>query len=107
MAWREQLVEIRRQRDAQAHAAEAAQGDLYAAIIEAADSGELTYDEIAEAVGLTRIRVGQVLRKYRAEQGRPTRQCAVVLKDGGQCRQLTAHETGLCWTHRELAKASA
>lgn len=49
-------------------AAEAAQEALYEAMLDAFESGEMTYRQIAAATGLGRERVAQVLRMQREKR---------------------------------------
>lgn len=62
-----QLQRLATQREGLRDAAEEAQVKLYAAMLDAYDQG-LTYQEIAGAVGLSRIRVCQVLKEERARR---------------------------------------
>lgn len=64
MGWHEQLQEmVARREQAQGHA-EDAQDGLYAAMLAAYEAGA-SYRQIAAATGLSRIRVGQVLKLQR------------------------------------------
>lgn len=60
-------VEKRLRADA---AAEAAQYEVYAAMLAAFEAGEMTYRQIAKATGLSRERVAQVLRLMREQRDR-------------------------------------
>lgn len=62
-----QVVEKRARADA---AAEAAQYDLYAAMLAAFESGQVSYRQMAAITGLSRERVAQVLRKTREARSR-------------------------------------
>lgn len=68
--WRltlEKTVEKRARADA---AAEAAMYDLYAVMLDAFESGQVSYRQMAAITGLSRERVAQVLRKMREERQR-------------------------------------
>jgi hypothetical protein len=65
LIWQDRLREKVAAREAAQADAEAAQEALYAAMLEVFVAGEASYRQIAEAVGLSRIRVGQVLRLQR------------------------------------------
>lgn len=68
--WRttlEKTVEKRRRADA---AAEAAMRDLYADMLSAFESGQVSYRQMAAITGLSRERVAQVLRLMRESRDR-------------------------------------
>jgi alkylated DNA nucleotide flippase Atl1 len=65
VTWQQELLEKVKAREAAEAAAEQAQEDLYAAMHEVFVREGVSYRQIADAVGLSRIRVGQVLRIQR------------------------------------------
>lgn len=65
MDWKDQLRQKVKAREEAEAAAEAAQEDLYNAMLEVFVREGVSYRQIADAVGLSRIRVGQVLRIQR------------------------------------------
>lgn len=64
--WQAQLRRKVEAREAAEAVLDNAMDDLYEAMLEAFDGGA-SYRQIAEVVGLSRIRVGQVLRLQRAK----------------------------------------
>lgn len=64
--WKAQLRKAAARRQKADDAAEAALAALYDAI-DAAQAAGATYQEIADVVGVSRIRVGQVLKDRRAQ----------------------------------------
>lgn len=67
--WDQHLTKYVQRRAKADAAAEAAQEDLYAAMLDAFEAGELTYRQIAAVTGLGRERVAQVLRLQREKRG--------------------------------------
>lgn len=105
-AWANRLGRLVAKREKAQALALTAQEDLYDAMLDVFDSGAGNYDDIAAAVGLSRIRVGQALRAARKHRGLEVVTCGTQLKDGKTCTATTSHASGICWAHRELVSAS-